>query len=199
MIWFTSDPHFYHRKVIQYCNRPFRDLEEMHETLVRNWNEVVKDDDYVFVLGDFAFCGVERMKEILSKLKGTKILVRGNHDSSVARMGRAGFDYVYDQNEHPSVYLYGQKIRMSHFPYAPTRWQKFRFWLKQKILGKRDELRYLDLRPPEDGRWLLHGHVHCAWKIQPKRRMINVGVDVWDFRPVSMKQIAELVREHGGP
>lgn len=70
MIWFTSDQHFYHKNVIRYCNRPFKSLEEMHETLIQNWNKVVGPTDIVYILGDFAFCGVARMKEIVSRLNG---------------------------------------------------------------------------------------------------------------------------------
>lgn len=50
----------------------------MNEVIIKNWNEVVKKDDMVYVLGDFSFCSREMVKELVSKLNGRKILVAGN-------------------------------------------------------------------------------------------------------------------------
>lgn len=51
--------------------------------------------------------------------------------------------------------------------------------------------RYAQHRPVDDGRWLLHGHVHDDWK--QNSRMINVGVDVWGQQPVALTAIAALL------
>ena len=59
-----SDTHFGHTNVIKYCNRPFKDIEEMDKTLIKNWNETVSNKDVVIHLGDFAFCSKERAEEI---------------------------------------------------------------------------------------------------------------------------------------
>lgn len=40
-VWFTSDTHFYHENILRYCSRPFKDISEMNETLIRRWNETV--------------------------------------------------------------------------------------------------------------------------------------------------------------
>lgn len=74
----TSDLHLFHKNIIAYCQRPFADVEEMNEVIIKNWNEVVKKDDMVYVLGDFSFCSREMVKEFVSKLNGRKILVAGN-------------------------------------------------------------------------------------------------------------------------
>ena len=80
-LFFTSDTHFGHERIIQYCNRPFKDAAEMNEALIRNWNAVVPPDGTVFHLGDFAMgMDQDRTVGILSRLNGTIYLVAGNHD-----------------------------------------------------------------------------------------------------------------------
>ena len=54
-IWFTSDTHFFHNNIIDYCKRPFVNAEEMNEYIIKQWNSVVKPQDEVYHLGDFAF------------------------------------------------------------------------------------------------------------------------------------------------
>ena len=80
-LFFTADLHFYHSNIIEFCDRPFANVEEMNQTLIDNWNGVVKNsDDTVIINGDFAFTGnIELIKGLLSQLNGEKILVKGNH------------------------------------------------------------------------------------------------------------------------
>ena len=54
MLYFTSDHHFWHTNIIQYCNRPFVSIEEMNEVLIQNWNDLVLPEDEVYYLGDFS-------------------------------------------------------------------------------------------------------------------------------------------------
>ncbi len=93
--FFIADPHFGDGRILRYENRPFRTTEEMDCELIRRWNSVVTESDTVFVLGDFGAGGYEA--EVLSRLKGRKLLIRGNHDTlSSAAYRQAGFEEVYD-------------------------------------------------------------------------------------------------------
>jgi calcineurin-like phosphoesterase family protein len=78
-IWFTSDHHFGHARIIELGRRPFSSVDEMDEEMIRRWNAVVAPDDLVYHLGDFAFAG---HTPYLDRLKGTKHLILGNHDHS---------------------------------------------------------------------------------------------------------------------
>jgi len=80
MIWFSADQHFNHKNVIKYCDRPFDNVEQMNNVLVNNWNEVVKGNDTVYVLGDFAW---RNPKPFIERLKGNKIFVAGGHDKKL--------------------------------------------------------------------------------------------------------------------
>lgn len=75
-----ADTHFGHGSIIKYCNRPFTDIDAMNEELIKRWNEVVRNQDTVFILGDFAF-GKNAISQIAPRLNGTKILIKGNHDT----------------------------------------------------------------------------------------------------------------------
>lgn len=189
MIYFTSDPHYYHLNVIKYCNRPFSSVEEMNEMLIKNWNDVVAPDDTVYCLGDFsmAFRPVEAFSH---RLSGTKYLVPGNHDfcHSYHKKSRNPENRkVWTQKyvDHGWIVLPEQTtldipgvatVNMCHHPY---------------VLNLEGDDKYMNWRPTNDGRWLLCGHVHQNWKVQDK--MINVGVDVWDFKPVSVEEISKII------
>jgi len=98
-IFHTSDHHFCHENIIEYCHRPFKTLEEMHEIMIQRWNETVTDLDLVIHHGDFAFRSPDNVKEVLDKLNGKKILIMGNHDSkkTVTFWMNVGFDLVFKE------------------------------------------------------------------------------------------------------
>ncbi len=91
-----------HKNIIQYCNRPFDNIEEMNKTIIKNWNDIVSKNDTVFMLGDFALCGKDKIVEIGQKLNGKKTLVLGNHDrASLNTYYQAGFEYV---SKYPIIF-----------------------------------------------------------------------------------------------
>lgn len=87
--WFISDTHLFHTNMLKFVDnrfsekpriRPFNSLDEMHEKIVENWNKNVKDGDYVYHLGDVTFQYHKGFNELMSRLKGHKRLIVGNHD-----------------------------------------------------------------------------------------------------------------------
>jgi len=75
--FYISDTHFDHAKIITLCKRPFRDVDEMNAEMVKRWNSVVKPDDTVRFLGDFAW---KRTAYWLEQLDGSIEWLLGNHD-----------------------------------------------------------------------------------------------------------------------
>jgi calcineurin-like phosphoesterase family protein len=183
MIYFTSDLHFGHEAVIKYCHRPFENLDHMHAELIKRWNSKVHDQDLVYVLGDLALAPYNDTCTLIKQLKGKKILIRGNHDSySFSQYSKLGFDLVYSELK---LKLFGRNMRMSHYPYALP-------WFKRPFAFK-SELRFMYRRPPRiAGEILLHGHTHTKYRATKDSR-IHVGVDAWDYTPVSLRQIESLV------
>jgi calcineurin-like phosphoesterase family protein len=78
-----SDTHFGHSAIIRMCNRPFADVREMDETMTANWNAVVRKDDSVIHLGDFAHrYDAAKLPKLFASLNGRKHLIKGNHDDA---------------------------------------------------------------------------------------------------------------------
>lgn len=182
--WFTSDTHFGHRMLVEKRHRPYSSVEEMDEDLIDRWNEVVKPGDVVWHLGDFGMGRVADYLPIVHQLNGHIQLVTGNHDrpwpgnrDSWRHQGawfRAGFESV---QAFARVRVQGVRVLMSHFPYEGDH---------------TDDERASAYRLRDTGEWLLHGHVHDAWA--QRGRQINVGVDVRDFRPVHLDELAAIVK-----
>lgn len=119
MIYFTSDTHLDHKNIIKYCDRPFKNINEMNETIVENWNKIVHPTDTVYHLGDFSFG--ESIREFVERLNGKIILIKGNHDPfNIKRMNV--FDKVFDILE---IKLNGISITLCH--YAMRVWNKSHF------------------------------------------------------------------------
>lgn len=174
--WYTSDPHFGHKRIIELCNRPFRDVTEMDYILMHNWNSVVADEDTVYILGDLAMGNIQDSLNRVKKLKGNKVLIPGNHDrvhpcypqkaAKGEQMRRMYEDAGLTIGPLEATLDNGWKL--CHFPTSGDH---------------TTEERYPEYRPTvEDGQWLVHGHVHNLWRI--KDRQVNVGVDVWNFYPI---------------
>jgi len=76
-----SDPHFDHANIIKYCHRPFKNVDEMNNTILKNYNKTVKENSLVYFLGDMAFGRNSRPPGFWFKqLKGQIVYFRGNHD-----------------------------------------------------------------------------------------------------------------------
>ena len=82
-VWFISDPHFGHSRIIEYSSRPFANVDEMNEKMVQNWNELVKPGDRVYCNGDVAFMPYDKFRAFIWRLNGNIHLVLGNHDKMI--------------------------------------------------------------------------------------------------------------------
>jgi len=185
--WFTADLHLGHSNIIGYCNRPFRDVAAMNDELIGRWNDTVADADTVWVLGDVALGPIEQTLALVDRLAGHKLLLAGNHDRCWTgygpkgqawngRYAAAGFEEIHQGEVTVPVDGTGVEVTACHFPYRGD---------------SHDDERYPEHRPVDRGGWLLHGHVHDRWR--QRGRMINVGVDAWEYRPVSSHTIVSLI------
>ena len=114
-VYFTSDTHFNHTNIISYCQRPFKNVDEMNERIIANWNEVVSEDDIIFHLGDFCLGGAAEWTRLLDRLNGKIYLIMGNHDRKNIRQG------FMDRFEHVAMQMHievgKQRIYLNHYPF----------------------------------------------------------------------------------
>jgi calcineurin-like phosphoesterase family protein len=181
--WFTSDLHFGHANIIKYENRPFDSVDEMNEGIIERWNSMVQPSDHVWVLGDVCMGKLRETLPLCAQLNGSKTLIPGNHDkpwNGHKKQSTAGYEMFIIHTSGRSVWrtIQGHKVVMDHFPYTGESNDHF-------------EDRYEDWRPKDGGSWLLHGHVHGAWR--QRGRQINVGVDAWGGFPVHEDEIIDLI------
>lgn len=174
---FFSDPHFGHSNIIDYCSRPFTNVEEMNRALVHNYNQLVEPDDTVIWLGDCFFKGdKDEYRNILAEMAGRKILVVGNHDGTDAQMAAIGFHLTLRECV---MNIGGKTCRLNHFPYgADPQYEK--------------PDKFKALRPRKrPGEILLHGHTHSHTRVRD--RQINLSTDAWGYGPALYTEVAALV------
>ena len=111
---YISDLHLGHANVIKFDNRPFKNIEEMHKTIITNWNEVTDKDDTVFILGDFCWETEQGWEKYLQELKGKKVLIQGNHD--IKSPNKNLKKYFLDIKPYKEITDNGRHIIMSHYP-----------------------------------------------------------------------------------
>lgn len=174
--FFTADLHLYHNNMINYASRPFGGLNEMHSHITKAFNSILTTDSDLYIVGDVTLLSSEfggRIKKALAAINGRKHLVIGNHDTwKVRNYLEAGITTVHSAGsfKHKDI----------------------RFFMMH------DPAEYLCV---ENGtNVLLCGHIHTLFKhLFPEKRIINVGVDVWEYKPVSIEQIMQIVKEeHSG-
>ncbi|MEO0095997.1 MAG: phosphoesterase [candidate division WOR-3 bacterium] len=175
MIYFTADTHFYHTNIIKYCKRPFKDVDEMNEKMIENWNRVVRPVDQVYIIGDFVFGHAgrqcERIVEIIKRLKGNIFLIKGSHDKlenfNPSILGKDAKRFHIFQDRIITILIENQEIVLCH--YAMRVWPKSHY-----------------------GSWHLYGHSHG--QLEGWGKSFDVGVDCWNFRPISFLEVCSIMK-----
>lgn len=165
--WFSSDHHINHANIIRYCKRPYKNVWEMDEDLITKWNDLIAPEDIVYYLGDFSF----RTDRYIGRLNGQITLIRGNHDKA---KHLHLFHNVVDSMEMKIAEF---RCFLNHYPLEVGRIYK----VGAPELGLLKKYDYI-----------ICGHIHEKWKVKDKN--VNVGVDVWDMKPIRIDELARFLR-----
>lgn len=172
-IFFTSDTHFGHKNIIKYCDRPFKDVNEMDESLIMNWNNTVPLDGVVFHLGDLSFGNESYTTDIINRLNGKIILVDGNHDDidTIKRIANQNPFKLTIANsiQDVDIIVEDEKLRFVLCHYAMCVWNKSHY-----------------------GSIHLFGHSHGSLP-DTDRRSMDVGVDTNNYTPYGLDDILTLI------
>jgi len=171
-----SDEHYGHKNIIKYCARPFKNEKEMDKVLIHNYNSTVNEDSVVFHIGDVSMLSSSRVQyfeKLAEKLRPVRSrhLILGNHDSLHAH----------------------RYVEMGLFTTVHTA-----FWFDTQ-----DGYHFLLAHDPAiyqaavKDSIMLCGHVHGLFRTLPNEKLVNVSVDLWDFKPVSFSTILNLLRSEG--
>lgn len=139
----------------------------MDEAIVANWNAKVGKNDLVYHLGDFAYgrnTTVSYVREIRQRLNGKIILIRGNHEAIANELAKEPCMHFAAVTDYKELDLCGKKIILFHYG--------LRTW-------------HHDLR----GSWHLYGHSHG--KLPSYGKSFDIGVDSWNFKPLSLEEVTE--------
>ena len=194
-IYFTSDWHIGHTNVLIFDNRPFKDLDHMHEVLVNNYNSTVKDGVCYF-LGDIGLCKSETVKGVISKLSGTKVAILGNHDKGVEAMYKNGFDVVL---YGATMQIAGERVTLSHCPLLGLYREKCED-MKGSQTGENwhgeSRSKHRIFTTTNEGQFHIHGHIHSPNNGKSQKilgRQFDVGVAANGYRPVSISVIESWI------
>lgn len=169
-VWLVSDTHFGHANICKFTNydgtpvRPWDDVNEMDEALVKNWNSVVKPKDKVYHLGDVVIN--RKSLDILYRLNGDKILIKGNHD--IFKLN----DYAAHFRDIRAFHVMN-KIIISHVPVHPDCLERF----KGNIHGH------------------LHGNIVKDKYGKPDTRYVNVSVELTNYTPILFEEVSKRFDE----
>ena len=178
MRWFSADLHFYHDRANKFGKRPWTNVEDMNRGIIDNFKSVIKPKDELWILGDFAYKDKKGevgpiFHELAKGLSGIHLVI-GNHDSKYV------LSLPWTSVQHyKAIHEDGENVIMSHYP--------SRSWNKMF-----------------NGSYHLFGHEHGNIKDYShfnnnigKGGSCDVGVDSWDWKPVSFAQIKERIINTG--
>jgi calcineurin-like phosphoesterase family protein len=161
-IWFISDTHFNHPSIIIHSRRPFYNIEDMNEWIIKEWNKKISKSDTIYHLGDFAFGKLDEIKKIRYRLNGKINLILGNHDykNHIQRLS----DCFTDICDLKTIKINKQKIILCH--YSMNVWDSSHY-----------------------NSWHLYGHSHGTY--QANGKCFDVGVDNHNYTPWEYSEIVE--------
>lgn len=172
-LFFTADEHYDHRNIIDYCKRPFSNVDEMRETLIDNHNRKVSKSDMTIHVGDMFWRtqGLDKAHWILNRLNGNHAYIWGNHCELIENNAGLQKRFAWIKDIHRVIQKGIPKIVLCHYA--------MRVW-----------------RGSHQGAWHLYGHSHG--ELPEQGLSFDCGVDCNNFEPISLEEVMiKMYQKHG--
>jgi len=174
-IFVVADLHLSHKAMIKFSPKTrghFIDVNDMNNTIIRNWNNVVGKNDTIYLLGDIAFTNGKLTRSLIERLNGNIILIKGNHDKNKDIKKYRDLlisveNYIEIKYEYNNKYYH---IIMSHYPFAS--WNR-----------------------SFHGSIMCHGHSHGHYIAPGKIFDVGIDSDIGGFEPINIEYIIELSKK----
>jgi calcineurin-like phosphoesterase family protein len=165
----TSNLQLGRPAAIKKYGRSCKDVSEMNEMLIQNWNSVVSDGDIVYHLGNFAL-DPKTAQDALSRLNGRIFLMPAELDESVQTLATKGM-------LPKTVSLMNRITTMSQFKSNLSYWPMAEWPEKKK------------------GFWSVIGYPEKKYKSDPRQKTINVSTDLWGNKPQDLEKLLEIFQD----
>lgn len=172
MIYLISDTHWGHENIIKMCNRPFANVDEMDEILIKNWNDTVSKEDTVYHLGD-VFWSQRAAYTIMPQLNGKIVFICGNHDKSLRLIARTFPEHTYYglDKDVDAILTIREPVRAILCHYPLDSWN-----------GAAHNV------------WHFHGHTHNNHTLSQGHR-VNVSVENIGYTPIEINYAIKQQQE----
>ncbi|MDD3122070.1 MAG: metallophosphoesterase family protein [Candidatus Izemoplasmatales bacterium] len=186
MNYYIADLHFGHENILKYDNRPFQNILKQDDYIIRNWNNEVKEDDDVYIIGDISFYKADLTIELLESLNGRKHLIVGNHDSSLIKKKkvRACFESI---DEYKEIKDGDMHVILCHYP-IPF----FKNFQKKNYVHLYGHLHNRSY----DDNMMNHMITSIEDLYQKQHNMLNVGCmhEYIDYTPITLKRAMMCIK-----
>ena len=170
MIYLSSDLHLNHNQPFIYKTRGFDTIDKMNETIIKNFNSIVTQEDDLYLLGDCFLGDLDEGLKLFNQLHGKIHLIWGNHDTNTRQIALAQCPNVVEVIGFAGTLKYRKyHFYISHYPTATTNFDDYKKPLKSRVLS-------------------ISGHTHSMDKFDPCGSY-NVAVEAHNCYPVSIEQI----------
>lgn len=182
-LYFSSDHHFHHKNIIEFCNRPWGDSRTMDEAMIVLWNQTVPPDGIVFYAGDFIFTGnLLYVEELVKRLNGTIHLIYGNHDYQ-NKLDRTVAKEIFDNRTYDVVELTvkDESLSAKHINFFISHYPHM-YWHR--------------------GSYHLYGHVHGGPESTANEKVpfhfmrYDIGVDNNNYKPISYFELLDIFNKY---
>lgn len=179
----VSDTHFGHTGVCRFMRRdgvtklrPWDDADEMNEAMVKAWNDRVRPSDKVYHLGDVVIN--RKYLNILHRLNGDKVLIKGNHDIFKLE------DYTQYFRDIRGYHVLNGMI-LSHIPIHEESISRFGTNIHGHLHERRvmTKIRWGNTKEFDE---IVDPRYHC------------VCVEQTNWAPISLEEVVKRIKDEGG-